>query len=310
MVLTTTVWKLQGIILASGAVFNLTETAEIAVLNCFMVEIEAELNLDAANANASAGPGFGFFPPDPSVLNVDCSMMPGGWSPRLCGPGQLVVYGKVNILSLYAGVFSNTYVEPTGVLSVSFLFGTFLGYLENYGKVEQVGYIFGSIVNYGFMSGTGGQFALPMYLDSFVNITNHGELHFSGNSGGYQSYLTNFGTVVISNPQNVFFLEISNHGNLTLRYAMSGVMPFIGMYIQSVINTKLMLADAANVYINRYVSVSGTTKTINDGSFTFGNGAGVKDAGVRASPQRECDEEGWRAVEEEELALRAERKQM
>jgi len=179
--LTYTPLSVQSVYVAPGAVVTLNGGA-IAVSSCLTVMGTLSLhNRVLDNGTASTIP----FAADPSVpLGTDCSVVHAGFTPRVCGPGQVYVNGTLTLEGLYASLWAPTTVAAGAKLNAmreSFIWGT----VSNYGTLVGDSYIYlhGSITNVGTASFQQVRADFwtrdPVSTNNSVQIVNSGALTFS-----------------------------------------------------------------------------------------------------------------------------------
>ena len=293
MILNSSVFGVTSLIVGTGASLVMYQNAEIFTKECFVVE--GTLNMTGEFPAASDGPGYFYFPEDPSVPLATCADMPGGFSPRICGPGAMFVYGAVHIIGNYAASWAHTIVAPSGRFAVEFQ-GSFVGLLENYGSVAFRGlsYLFGSAVNHGVMRMSSVQVGsnYPIRGNGSLNVTNYGLLDFDAYNGvSYPATLTNYNTTTVTymgDPtwggyaQYFYFSPVFNHGNMSFLPANMYQEEFDFLIAGDVYNSGTMSCNASTVWVNTYLSLGGgKLATFNGGRFGFGNGAGVDRHEVR-----------------------------
>ena len=279
----------------------MNEFAELYTPATGCIVVFGVMNVTGSVTDQSGGPGYFFFPEDPSVPLATCADMPGGFSPRICGPGPLFLYGDLNIVGFYAAVWAHTIVMPTGRFQLQ-SYGTFVGLLSNYGSAvfNFMSYMFGSATNYGSMRMTVVQFStnFPFPGSANLNVTNHGQLEmdsFNG-VGAVQITLTNYNLTLVNfnygdagaqYTQFMYFNQIYNHGNITFINGQAYRVQY-AFYLQSDVYNigGTLFSSGSSVYLYAYFSVGGKLVTADGGVFGFGNGAGIDRHEIR-----ECETE-------------------
>lgn len=288
--------SVASVYIATGATVTLNGGA-IAVSGCLNVAGSLNLigdvdgQLDNGTSSTTA------FAADPSVpQGTDCSVVPQGFTPRVCGPGQVYVSGTVTVQGLYASLWASTTVAAGGYLKTganAFLWGS----VANYGTIESKGplYLHGGVSN---MAAARASFekiradfwtTTPGTKNVTVTLVNNGELVFvrpkvSGSNHEFAStkddgsqvlYVTlqivNYNSLTIAVPRGlsgitsaVLAFDIVNHGTTT----WSGSQLFFGVGV--VYNYGVVVANQAAVEWISYVSEGGSLKQINGGSFGLG----------------------------------------
>ena len=303
---------LKSIIVGGYAWLELSHNAELSTSECFVVY--GTVALRNGSTPASPGPGFGFFKSDPSVPLASCATMPGGFSPRICGPGVMYLYGIMTIHSYYAASWAHTVIMPPGTMEIA-ANGSFVGRLENYGTLnfgwsdtqqqDGLGYLFGDVTNFGqlyanvcFQAGVNYPFAEVKNLD----LINYGYLaaHFcygfdnktvkftftNYNHSVFTTILPNFSKGAEEehaawSPPLLDATHIYNAGTITFRALAGDDLAHksqeyapVGI-VGPMTNAGLIQVEGLTVKMLGYFSLGGTMATDAVGSFVFGNGAGV-----------------------------------
>lgn len=311
-----TPFRVRSIIVPSGARVVMNNIA-VVVDECFYVNGDLVLNVTDSLTSGSTVP----LPPDPSVPeNTDCALLPAGFTPRICGPGHMVVSGSVVLAGYYSSLFTKTTILPGGSL-LAHDGGFIWGNVTNYGAITTSGYVYihGFIYNQASGVADFSMLAFDKWAQYFVEsppilLENRGKMTFrremhgtlsmaaDGSVGTYKAALLNYGEVLfIPTPPSGVVLDnnmvvdgdfdLFNFGTVTFKnnyyYGFSGSGNFI--------NRGTFIADAMKVSLSTYHSVGGTLVTTNEGSFSFGSGsidpATVKLCTMTRHATRPADEE-------------------
>lgn len=196
--------SVQSVSIAVGATVTLNGGA-IAVSQC--LNVAGSLLLVANQVDNGTASSIGFAA-DPSVpLGTDCSVVTQGFSPRVCGPGQLYVSGKVGVKGLYASLWIQTTVAAAARVAfedLSFLWGS----LTNYGTVTSSGSLFlhGAIDNLAEASAT---FQGELRVDRWTKTPA---------AQNVSLLVTNAGTLTFNTPKTAFVHNfVSTRGLLLLQ---------------------------------------------------------------------------------------------
>lgn len=286
--------RVKSVVVAEGATLTMSGNA-IQASECFQVRGSVVLTAPEKPDNTAASTEL--FLADRSVpLGADCSVVSRGFTPRLCGPGVVVVFGRLTVSGQRASLFSRTVVTPSGVLSLSRL-AYLWGALENHGTVESDGlYLQGAMLNEadGRIHLTSLRVERFALMDKFhpVSIVNRGTMAItSPDASDFWKYLSQKD----SKNKEASKLKFVNEGALTLSN-LHYAHVFAGIDLD-MFNTKgtitwnhnhdfyltgsmvnaggELVADQANVFLNDYVSQDGVLSSKNGGWFHFGSAAGV-----------------------------------
>ena len=229
----------KALIVGSGVTLTMYGGA-IEVTECLVIHPSATLNLAAQQVDTGAVSTVAF-KADPSVPHgTDCSKVPQGFTPRICGPGVIVNSGTLAVSGLYASIFAATTVTTGGQVYFGFEYewqpepvacneatcGPFLwGALTNYGNVEAAGDLFlhGSIANFNKTSlqrlRTDVWSTTPR-VHTPVVITNSGELYFDHTMHNDSNARTNvqFLTPPIAGSTVQYQFKLLNNKGATVNY--------------------------------------------------------------------------------------------
>jgi len=282
------VFRAANIHIETGAVVNMTGDA-IEVTTCF--QVDGELNLLAQRSDMSQAP-IGEFLPDPAQpFGTDCRKVNVGFTPRVCGPGKLLVNGKVLVSVGYASMFLGATVNTGATFTLDSAF--FWGELRNNGTYKSIGYSYqhGMLINSG--SATIGTIAFDKWATAFIAntenpllIRNSGQLDFNGDgiyptqaqywtnngpgSGGvYRVAVINDAYLKVSAWTAPFGADFYNLG--TMEWFPNDFYNFDGE--GTFVNRGTMIANGAYVFLNTLQSLGGTLVQKNGGSFEITNGS-------------------------------------
>lgn len=292
--------RARSVVVAKGARLELSGGA-VQVSECMQIAGDVEL-LAPEKADNTAASTEAFLADAASPLGTDCSTVSRGYTPRLCGPGVVVVSGRLLASGHRASVFARTRVLEGGSLELQRLAYVW-GAVENFGVVESNGFFLqGRLTN-----GAGGRVHMTSVrierfplMDKFrpVTIVNRGSMAFtSPDATEFWKYLSQKDGRGVRGGKGAAAtkLKFVNEGQLTmseLHYAhvfagidldmfnVRGTITFTenhDFYLTgSMVNTNgALVADQANVYLNDYVSQDGELRSANGGWFHFGSAAGV-----------------------------------
>ena len=280
------------IIVDSGAEVEMQGMA-LTALNCLIVR--GNLALQSKSWASGGGPTNGKFPADSTPPIEQCSDHNGGFTPRICGPGVVYISGTVSLGNIYASLWAPTLVQPSGTLLIKA--GGFLwGAVTNYGLTNFTGlnYFSGGVVNYATLTMGQTQFVglfnvsnHPELAKKNLTIENHATFTFrsSTNFNWIVTNLVNYATVLVtgSDAMGAFLANTNfyNFGNITFVGGVSWWGHFGYDLTGTITNYGVVCSNGANVNINAYYDVNGTTQTTNGGSIYWGNGAGVDKSDIR-----------------------------
>ena len=235
---------------------------------------------------------------DPSQPeNTDCKLIPIGFTPRICGPGELHARagGAVHLGERYSSLFITTHISQGASLLAED--GSFIwGRTTNNGTFNSTGYIYmhGFLYNYGLANINA--VAFDKWATSFVEsppllFLNHAEIHFwhnlhttqanytatNGGKGVYKAVLENYQDAFFHIPFDVTLIagtefDIFNFNTITWE-GESSVWGTGWNGNGDYVNRGEFVAKGVLVYFSTYHSVGGQLTATNGGQFNFGNGA-------------------------------------
>lgn len=284
----------QTVVVASGAVITMNG-GSIAVSQCLQVAGKLTL-LNVAGDNGTISTMA--YQSDPSVpLGTDCSAVPRGFSPRICGPGEVYVSGTLTVSGLFASLFAKTTVAVGATLQFGdqgFLWGN----VTNFGSVSAPSMMFfhGFLMNAPGGTASFGQIradywtVTPRAKNVTVSAANFGTMNLNiplKNGDPNFEYVSSrdeegdpFVTFLIENHQQLnvnaplrggrtntwgmIAFDLINTGTTTFR----GLQSFNG--VGSCTNYGVLIANMADVWYQSYVSHGGTQQTENGGNFYMG----------------------------------------
>lgn len=298
-----------SIIIDAGATVTLNGGG-FETINCFVVK--GQLDLVAPNEPDSGSASTVPFRGDGSVpQQTDCLLVNQGFTPRVCGPGKLIVTGTVNVNGLYASLWATTSVRATGVVTTTD--GAFLwANISNAGTIRSTGrlYLHGNIHN---MNSLNVQIVrTDIWADNSyslasvpsVIIENDANIVFDQSHGnGFDVVSTSIEywdpatlatrfKLINNKPATLTFLcvvvdtyngcqqqagtdfNIFNFGTI-LWHATGQYQGFYFISVGSTVNMGTMISNGTYVSLSDYLSDGGVLKTYDNGGFNFGNGAGV-----------------------------------
>ena len=290
------VLTVSSVVLESGADVTLLGNAW-QVTDCLIIDASAMLQLQGLSwTQGPTDPSV--FQKDPSIPEgTDCSVVPIGFTPRLCGPGRLrlrgmlIVDGRGFASSMISGI-----VEASGHLALNG--GAFLwGNITIHGQVSSydAAYIHGF-----FYVQSGGQLQLTtIWYDKWAtSYTASPPLLIYNAVGGTVNFFSQQLTTIAAyqNSQGVYHALLVNHGYVQFSLSVNsslwnqfiaGVefdifnfgtvawlnqgLPFYGS--GTTLNFGTLIANGTYVYLSSMHSQGGHLQTLNGGQFQFGNGA-------------------------------------
>ena len=287
-------------IVAQGANVTL-EGQGMQATGCFIVEGTLNLwspsmtNASGTSPNADQG-----YLPDPNQPEgTDCSKLPVGFTPRICGPGLMRVKqgGSVTMRYYYSSLFITIVVDKGANITAmpySFLWSN----VTNNGNITVTEWVY----MHGFLYNNGNARMATTVFDKWATkfvdsppilIENRGQLAFTSSiqcthalyedaslpvkeqTGTYKAALINYGTVqytrdAIGASQG---FDVFNFGTVMWMSEYYGDNGMGWSSNGNFVNHGVFLASASSVYLGIYYSVGGTLETKDGGSFTFGNSA-------------------------------------
>jgi hypothetical protein len=297
-----TIFTAANIIIDAGAAVTL-ETDGMQVLNC--LRVDGTLTLNATNSNPFQTPtqapveGSTYEKDPAQPEGTDCAAVPVGFTPRVCGPGALLVQGEIHAVGLYASFFLSGSVAAGGVAHFddqSFYWGN----LTNNGVFRSTGYVY----QHGFLTNNADASVETLAFDKWAKsfealaipllITNHGVLNLTGDlyptnayyregqevtTGTYRTVLFNYNWANFVGPYAASGFDGLNAG--TMRFLNDG--QWYGTWYNfegdgEWTNRGKIIVDGATVYFQTFQSVGGTIETINGGNINFGQAVAAQSA--------------------------------
>lgn len=289
-------FMVQNIIIAEGALVKMTWAGlQIPNGGCFFVEGNLTMSPNETfSGSNSMVEGTPKYLADPTVPEgTDCPMLPQGFVPRICGPGQMRVRkgGRIFMENYYASLFITTVVEDGGHLEASS--GAFIWAnvtVQEGGELVSKSWVYmhGFVFNWG--TATFDTVVFDKWATAFVEtppimLENHGTMTF--NSRTHNTH-TDYKMANKGQRHGVYKAAVVNYKSVTFQADSDGASSYFDLFNYGTVawlgvtwigngnfinHGNFESADGSNVYISTYYSVGGTL-TVGDSSyFNFGNGA-------------------------------------